>query len=177
MLVTNNVVAGAWHHGYHFDPSDCDAVDPDFVFTNNVAHSISGYGAIARNVDTEQACTEVKDFKAYKVTEAAIMLGGISKINRGRNLVTNSARYGFAIMSTQGNKVEIYESRAYGENADNIDCNSGDMNCEFCLDTRGMILNLIADTVHRDREKDCDELPLFNKEAGSVGDDSDSIYY
>ena len=51
------------------------------------------------------------------------------------------------------------------------------MNCEFCLDTRGMILNLIADTVHRDREKDCDELPLFNKEAGSVGDDSDSIYY
>ena len=177
MTVTNNVVAGAWHHGYHFDPSDCDAVTPDFVFTGNVAHSISGYGAIARNVDTASACTEVKDFKAYKVSEAAIFLGGISSINRGKNLVTNSARYGFAIMSTSGNKVEILESHAYGEIPENIDCLPGEPTpCEFCLDTRGMILNLIAEDTHRDREKDSTELPLFNRNAGAVGDDSDSVY-
>jgi len=76
MVVTDNIVSGSWHHGYHFTPKRCTDDEPDFVFERNVAHTISGYGAIAANVEND--CTEVKDFAAYKVTEAAIMLGGAS---------------------------------------------------------------------------------------------------
>lgn len=49
--VTGNVVAGTWHHGFHVVPQACDDANPDFLFTNNVAHSISGYGAVALNVE------------------------------------------------------------------------------------------------------------------------------
>ena len=74
MIVRNNIVAGTWHHGYHFVPKRCNDNNPDFVFENNVAHSISGYGAIALNVRND--CTLVENFVAYKVTETSIMLGG-----------------------------------------------------------------------------------------------------
>jgi len=83
MNVTNNIVAGSWHHGFHFVPSRCGETNPDFIFEGNLAHSISGYGAVALNV--ANPCTEVRDFTAYKVTEASIMLGGPSTVNRGIN--------------------------------------------------------------------------------------------
>jgi hypothetical protein len=50
MVVTNNIVSGTWHHGFHFIPSKCDDDTPTYIFYNNIAHSISGYGAIAENV-------------------------------------------------------------------------------------------------------------------------------
>ena len=65
-LVQNNRAAGCWHHGFKFIPQKCDEDNPDYKFVNNVAHTISGYGAIALNVGND--CTEVKDQWAYKVT-------------------------------------------------------------------------------------------------------------
>ena len=56
---TNNRAAGCWHHGFKFIPAKCDEANPSYVFENNVAHSVSGYGAIAANV--ANSCTEVKD--------------------------------------------------------------------------------------------------------------------
>ena len=53
ITVTNNVVSGTYFAGYHFKPDKCDKdshaliSNADYVFTNNVAHSISGYGAVA----------------------------------------------------------------------------------------------------------------------------------
>lgn len=81
MVVRNNIAAGSWHHGFHFTPKRCGDTNPDFIFENNVAHSISGYGAVASNVEND--CTVVEDFIAYKCTEASIMLGSESMINRG----------------------------------------------------------------------------------------------
>jgi len=100
MVVTNNIVSGTWHHGFHFIPQKCDDDNPPYTFLNNVAHSISGYGAIAENVGN--ACTEVKDFTAYKTTEASIMLGGPSPMNRGTNLRSIDTRYGPAIFPSGG---------------------------------------------------------------------------
>lgn len=120
MSITNNVVAGTWHHGFHFVPKKCDDNSPDFVFEGNVAHSISGYGAIAKNV--MNSCTEVHDFIAYKVTEASIMLGGASKINRGRDLIAIDTRYSIGVVSGASGDAEIIDSKVYGELQDNMDC-------------------------------------------------------
>ena len=53
-----------------------DETTTDFIFENNIAHSISGNGAIAANVGNR--CTEVKDFIGYKCTEGTIHIGGAS---------------------------------------------------------------------------------------------------
>ena len=70
--VKNNVVSGTFFAGFHFIPDQCDErsheriVDPTYIFEGNVAHSISGYGAVAKKVTND--CTIVHGFKAYKVT-------------------------------------------------------------------------------------------------------------
>jgi hypothetical protein len=135
-------VSGTWHHAFHFKPYRCDhyptTSDPDyFIFENNIAHSISGYGAIALNVVND--CTEVVDFGAYKCTEAAIMHGGASEKNVGRRLTSIDCRYGIAVHSGGGGQAEVWDSRAYGENPDNQDCPPGSP-CDHCVDTTGVVL-------------------------------------
>ena len=74
MTIRNSIVSGVWKTGYHFTPEECDedshqvvsGSNSDFVFENNLAHSISGYGAVAANV--ENKCTIVRDFVAWKCT-------------------------------------------------------------------------------------------------------------
>jgi hypothetical protein len=146
IIIRNNVVSGTWHHGYHFKPERCNYkthevlpdTDPDFIFENNIAHSISGYGAIALNVAND--CTIVHDFLAYKCTETSIMLGGPSDLNIGRNLVSIDNRYGIGLHSGNGGYAHLYDSRAYGENEDNEDCPEGS-DCDHCFDTTGIVLN------------------------------------
>ena len=165
MIVRNNIVAGTWHHGFHFVPKRCNDNNPDFVFENNVAHSISGYGAIAKNVRND--CTLVENFVAYKVTETSIMLGGASKINRGQNLKAIDTRYGIGIFSVDEGTAEILNSQVYGELTDNMDCPQGSP-CDHCMTARGIILNLPSEGEHRDREEKSDMLPLFNPKGGAM---------
>ena len=84
LIVMFNIASACWHHGFHFTPLRCthSETDPNVKtrFSHNIAHSISGYGAIAANVE-DNDCTIVKNFAAYKVTEASIMLGGASEEN------------------------------------------------------------------------------------------------
>jgi len=171
MTVVNNVVAGTWHHGFHFKPSRCGETNPSWIFENNIAHSISGYGAIALNV--VNPCTEVHDFKAYKVTEASIMLGGASAINRGLRLTSIDTRYGNAIHSGAKGRAEIIESKAYGELIANKDCPQGSP-CDHCLDSRGMVLNMPAEGAHLDRQEKFYKLPLFKVKGGAM--QGDAIY-
>jgi hypothetical protein len=146
MIVRNNIVSGSWHHGYHFIPEKCGTrpSDSDWIFENNVAHSISGYGAIALNVVND--CTEVKDYWSYKVTESALMLGGESRINRGTNINSIDTRYGISVHSAGAEaplvepRAELYSSKVYGELKDNMDCAEGQV-CDHCIDRTGMILN------------------------------------
>ena len=65
--MTGNIAASCWHHGFHYEPEECPP-NGDILFFDNVAHSISGYGAIAANVEGNPNCIEVKDFAAYKCT-------------------------------------------------------------------------------------------------------------
>ena len=157
MVVTNNRVAGTWHHGFHFKPSKCDRNDPDYIFENNIAHSISGYGGIAEN--NKWACAEVKDFLAYKCGEAAIMHGGPSMINRGRRLVSIESRYGIAVHASEG-LAEVLDSKSVGEIEDNYDCPEGSP-CDHCIEKIGMVLPLGADGGHNDRQEKSFKLPLF----------------
>lgn len=85
-----------------------------------MAHSISGYGAIALNV--VNPCTEITGFTAYKVTESSVMLGGASAINRGRDLTAIDTRYGIGIFSGGGGRAEIIDSKVFGELTENPDC-------------------------------------------------------
>lgn len=143
MTVKNNVVSGSWHHGYHFVPSRCGRTS-DWIFENNVAHSISGYGAIAKNVAND--CTEVKDYWSYKVTEAAIMLGGGSTTNKGTNIHSIDTRYGIAVHSAGSEtgadepRAELHNCKVYAELKDNMDCAPGQV-CDHCMDRTGMVLN------------------------------------
>ena len=100
MRVTDNIVAGTWHHGFHIVPQKCNNDDGNFIFRRNLAHSISGYGVIGKNVAND--CTKIQNFSAYKVTESAIMLGGPSGTNRGKNIKAIDTRYGIGVFSAGG---------------------------------------------------------------------------
>lgn len=144
MNVRNNVVSGSWHHGFHFKPRKCTGDNGDWVFENNVAHTISGYGAIALNVEND--CTEVKDIWSYKVTEASVMLGGGSRINRGTNIHSIDTRYGIAVHSAGPEssldepRAELIDCKVYAELPENKDCAEGQV-CDHCMDRQGLILN------------------------------------
>ena len=139
-------MSGTWHHAFHFKPRECDLSshvaktedNPDFVFENNVAHSISGYGAIAANV--ENRCTIVQDFRAYKCTWMSIHLAGSAEANVGRNLVSVDSRYGIGVHAGGDGSAYVYNSRVYGSNEDNQDCPSGSI-CDHCFDSLGIVMN------------------------------------
>lgn len=61
-LVKDNTVAATWHSGYQLPAKKCGDAS---VHTGNVAHSISGYGAIINKAGTV-GCSEFTDFKGYK---------------------------------------------------------------------------------------------------------------
>lgn len=67
--VTGNIAAASWHHGFHVPGKACDDDSPSFLFENNVAHSISGYGVIGANSFTS-SCVEFTNFSGYKCAES-----------------------------------------------------------------------------------------------------------
>ena len=140
------------------------------MFEGNLAHSISGYGAVALNEANQ--CTEISYFTAYKVTESSVMLGGTSRINRGTNLKAIDTRYGIGIFSGGGGTAEILDSQVYGEIPGNVDCPVGSP-CDHCMAARGVILNMAAEGAHKDREPKWSKLPLFKSSGAMQGD---SIY-
>jgi hypothetical protein len=156
-VVTNNRVAGCWHHGFKFIPAKCDEANPSYKFANNnVAHSISGYGMIAANVGN--TCTEIKDMAAYKVTEAAMFLGGPSGTNRGKNLVSIDTRFGIGIHGSPGGTAELLDSISISEVFSNQDCPEGSP-CDHCIDRRGMVLPLFGG--HADSKPKYAKFPLW----------------
>jgi hypothetical protein len=164
VVATGNVVSGSWHHGFHFTPDRCDGSTSN-KFENNVAHSISGYGAIAKNIPND--CTEVKNFWSYKVTEAALMLGGPSLINRATNVHSIDTRYGIAVHTAADHESSLIEPRAelhnckvYSELMDNMDCAPGQV-CDHCIDRTGMVLNQATSQKHDDFQIKWPKLPLF----------------
>ena len=170
--VRDNVVSGTWHHGFHFVPSECDVTGyddppPSHVFEGNVAHSISGYGAIAINVEPLQRCMEVHNFKGYKCTQATIHLGGRADLNVGKDLVSHDSHYGIAIMSGGGGDVLVKDSIVYGENTDNQDCPPGS-DCDHCLDTIGVVANMPWPRAQPDHKTKWFKLPLFKLSTSSM---------
>lgn len=150
--VTRNIAAGTWHHGFHFEPSACGEGSPSTIFRGNVAHSISGYGAIAKNV--VNPCTEVKDFIAYKCTQSSVMHGGPSMINRGINLVSIDNHYGIAVHPGAGTS-ELVDSFSYAEYVANEDCPENSP-CDHCMTRGGVLMPLgakgPAGQAHLDRQ-------------------------
>jgi len=164
MTVINNVVSGAWQVAFHFKPLKCDERpnpgNPDYDFYNNVAHSISGNGAVALNVANQ--CTEVRDFVAYKCTHSTIVLGGPSDINRGRNIVSIDNHWGIAIHSGNDGKAELIDSTIYGEDELNKDCPVGSV-CDHCLSSTGVTLNQACSGSHLDSQKKWFKHPLWKQ--------------
>lgn len=160
--VRDNVVSGTWHHGFHFVPNECDVTEadnPSHVFEGNVAHSISGYGAIALNTPKKR-CMEVHNFKGYKCTQATIHLGTSSDLNVGTNIVSHDSHYGIAIMSGGGGDVLVKDSTVYGENTDNQDC-PPNSRCDHCVSTIGVVANMPCPVAQPDHKTKWFKLPLF----------------
>ena len=167
LVITNNIASGCWHHGYHFIPLDCDeAIDENTktYFFNNIAHSISGNGAVAANVAGNPSCTEVKDFKAYKCTQSSITLGGGSDINRGRDIVSIDVGQGIGVHGGECGDVELIDVDVYGEFRDNPDCKDVALGeCDYCYSRYGLILPSIYSEAHKDKETINSEwMPMFN---------------
>jgi hypothetical protein len=168
ITLKRNIISGTYHHAFHFKPKPCTGSTAelnDFVFEDNVAHSISGYGAVAAN--TNHRCVEVEKFVAYKCTEASIMLGGSASGtgsnnvgNIGRELISIDSRYGIAVHSGGDGNAELIDSKVYGEVWANRDCPPGSP-CDHCLDTTGIILNCACSGAHLDYQKKWFKHPLF----------------
>ena len=88
------------------------------------------------------------------------MLGGPSKINVGRNIVSTDAHYGIAIHGADDGDAHLYDSRVYGENEDNEDCPRGSP-CDHCVDTIGVLVDMACDDTHKDYNPKFFKLPLF----------------
>lgn len=173
LVVTNNVASGCWHHGFHFLPRDCTdtqapanlAGDQGTWFAGNVAHSISGYGAIAANV-VHSGGTCVWDFSAYKVTQSSIGLGGGSHTNQAEDIVSIDVGHGIGVHGGNCGHVVIKDSKIYGDFPANQDCHGiggNDPACDHCIDRFGLTMASIYSTEHRDREEEKWEwLPLYN---------------
>ena len=173
LVVKDNVASGCWHHGFHFLPRDCTdtqgaagaAGDQGTWFAGNVAHSISGYGAIAANV-VYRGGTCVRDFSAYKVTQSSIGLGSGSHKNQAENIVSIDVGHGIGVHGGNCGHVVIKNSKIYGDFADNTDCHGIGGNhedCDHCIDRFGLTMASIYSTEHRDREEEKWEwLPLYN---------------
>ena len=164
LLIQNNIASACWHHGFHYLPLSCtDPVDANskIRFEGNVAHTISGNGAVAANVDN--SCTVVKDFKAYKCTQSSITLGGPSDINRATGIVSIDVGQGIGIHGGECGNVEILDSDIYGEFKENRDCDNDPNGCEYCIDRLGIVLPSIYNETHKDKETiDSDWMPMFN---------------
>lgn len=169
LLVTGNVASGAWHHGFHYKPLECDdstsTGNLETWFENNVAHSISGYGAIAANVGFgPQKCAEVKNFAAYKVTMASVSLGGLTGTNQATNIVSIDVGLGIGVHGGGCGDVVVKDSHVYGEFAANEDCHDAEPgSCAYCIDRFGMIFSSVYEGEHRDKETiNWEWLPLGN---------------
>lgn len=151
ITLKRNIISGTYHQAFHFPPKPCTGTTEElnsFVFEDNVAHSISGYGLVASN--TNHKCVEVEKFVAWKCTEASVMLGGAAReMNRGKELVSIDSRYGLAVHSGGDGDAELLDSKVYGEVWANRDCPPGSP-CDHCLDTTGIILNCACGGAHLD---------------------------
>lgn len=75
ITLTNSVVSGCDYAGFIVPGHTCGASATQTVFKNNVAHSISGAGALVfpdPTDVTQKDCYEVSHFSAYKNDESGI---------------------------------------------------------------------------------------------------------
>ena len=96
------------------------------------------------------------------------MLGGPSRINRGLRLTSIDTRYGIAVMSANGGRAELEDSKIYGELTSNKDCPEGSP-CDHCFDN-GFVVNQAAEDAHLDRQPKHYKLPLFKSSGAMQGD-------
>lgn len=65
---------GANYYGFMYDASQCNDRTPPVIFTNNLAHSIAGFGFISgpSNREGTTDCTDVSNLKGYKNWKATV---------------------------------------------------------------------------------------------------------
>ena len=137
-LMKDNIVAGAWHTGFFFPSKGCGDAS---VHTGNVAHSISGYGAIV-NSGASKVCSEFGDFKGYKNHLATVHMGGgtKSKLNKVRDIVSIDSAVGLMAFGTGGGRVEVEDVVIYGsKDMPNEDCIGG-ASCYTCMSKHGIMM-------------------------------------
>lgn len=111
------------------------------VNSGNIAHSISGYGAIAQGSGQFSGdCGEFSGFKGYKTRIATVHIGGGvgRKINQVRDIVTIDSSTGIMALGPDEGHVEVYDSIFYGsQDMPNKDCPNNDK-CGACMNKRGI---------------------------------------
>mmetsp|Transcript_43997 Transcript_43997/g.58365 ORF Transcript_43997/g.58365 Transcript_43997/m.58365 type:complete len:281 (-) Transcript_43997:2481-3323(-) len=109
MTVRNNTASGTWHSGFRVPAKKCDDANPGNVIEDNVAHSISGFGAIVPSGGGE--CSEFSKFAGYKNSEATLHLNA-GKENRAKENISIDSGKGLTIFAN--NHVEVSNNYIYG---------------------------------------------------------------
>lgn len=102
----------------------------------------------------------MRDFIAYKCTHSAIVLGGPSDTNLGRNLISIDNRWGIAVHGGNNGNAELDGVTIYGSNDVNQDC-PPNSKCDHCFDTTGIVLNQACQGSHLDSQVKHFKHPLF----------------
>lgn len=132
MTVRNNTAAGTWHSGFRVPGVACEASKPSNVIEDNIAHSISGFGALVP--EGEGDCSKFTKFYGYKNAQATVFMN-TGKESRAEENISIDSHYG--IVAFAGQHVEVRNNYIYGsEGMQNTDCPgvpSGKCDCDSRL--------------------------------------------
>ena len=93
MTLRNNTVSGVWHSGFRVYSHTCG--DEDLAITDNVAHSVSGFGVIVLNGGG--SCSEFSRFYGYKNHLATVHFGSAGHA-RVKDVVSIDSKYGITVI-------------------------------------------------------------------------------
>ena len=112
----SNTAASSWGAGFIYDALDCNDNDaPAFIFEHNIAHSISGFGAIA--VPPPRAsvsCTEVSNFSGFKNSMGTIHHAAQEGELYCFNITSVDSGIGISCIGAEDSRVEIRDSNIFG---------------------------------------------------------------
>jgi hypothetical protein len=113
--VQGNTASSSWGAGFIYDARDCDDSTPEFVFQHNIAHSISGFGAVPQKPNKSRVgCTEVSNFSGFKNSMGTVHHAAQTGELRCKNITSVDSGIGISCIGAANEKVEISDSQIFG---------------------------------------------------------------
>lgn len=133
MILRNNTVSGVWHSGFRVYSHTCG--DEDLAITDNVAHSVSGFGVIVLNGGG--SCSEFSRFYGYKNHLATVHFGSAGHA-RVKDVVSIDSKYGITVIP--GSFADVQYNTIYGsKDMENSDCPLSETGKCGCMSRYGVM--------------------------------------